>query len=418
MTETDLLRQTIARQLFECAAAAGNSEHKRARFIELPRLVLEQAAAIAEGRYRPQPFTVFAVTDPKLREIFAPDFADRLVQQWLVRHIEPWWDKRFIDDSYANRKGKGTQAAIDRLQHFMRQPHRRWYIKLDVRAFFPGIDRRIVLALWRAALPRLPHPEKMRRCLDQVASAILQQNPVEPLPVFSGQRHLLAQIPAHKSLYHAAPGKGMPIGSLTSQFFANVYLNELDQFVKHTLKVRSYVRYVDDFVLLADDPQTLLGWKAEIDRFLAKHLALQLHPDKTVLQRCSQGVDFLGAIVHPRHRLIRQRCVRALRQRLAWFRWLVSPHSARAVAQPPGGAWKRWLADHRALIAPGVPSPALLQRMLATINSYYGLFSHADTWRLRKHIYQKELGPLKGFFLPDGPHYRHLQIRKAWRGIG
>lgn len=151
MTDTELTKRTIARQLFACAADAGNSEHKRARFIDLPRLVLEQAAAIAEGRYRPQPFTVFAVTDPKLREISAPDFADRLVQQWLVRHIEPWWDKRFIDDSYANRKGKGTQTAVKRLQHFMRQPGHRCYLKLDIRAFFPGIDRRIVLKLWRQA---------------------------------------------------------------------------------------------------------------------------------------------------------------------------------------------------------------------------------------------------------------------------
>ena len=107
MTETE-----IARQLFECAAETGNSEHKRAHFIRLPDIVLQQAAAIAAGCYQPQAFTVFAVTDPKLREIFAPAFADRLVQQWLVRHIEPWWDTRFIDDSFANRKGKGTHAAI------------------------------------------------------------------------------------------------------------------------------------------------------------------------------------------------------------------------------------------------------------------------------------------------------------------
>ena len=109
MTEAE-----IARQLFACAAEAGNSEQKRAHFIRLPEIILAQASAIAQGRYTPQPFTVFAVTDPKLREIFAPAFVDRLVHQWLIRHIEPWWDKRFIDDSYANRKDKGTHAAIER----------------------------------------------------------------------------------------------------------------------------------------------------------------------------------------------------------------------------------------------------------------------------------------------------------------
>ena len=413
MTETD-----IARQLFECAATTGNSEDKRSNLIGLPALVLEQARAIAQRRYAPQPFTVFAVTDPKLREIFAPAFADRLVQQWLVRHIELWWDRRFIDDSYANRKGKGTQAAIVRLQHFMRQPGHRWYCKMDIKAFFPTIDRILLLRLWRDALPRLPHPTVTRRMLDQVATAILTQNPIDPAPTHSGRPGLIALIPSHKSLYHAPAGKGMPIGSLTSQFFANVYLNELDQFVKHTLKASAYLRYVDDFVLLADDPQTLLVWKTRIEKFLLQRLQLQLHPDKTVLQRSHQGVDFLGSIVYPNHRLTRQRSVRALNARLAWFRLLIFGRDHRnatiAPPTPPSGNWQRWLSNHQALVKPGVPTAALLERMLATINSYYGVFSHGNTWRLRQHIYHKELGPLQRFFLPDGSGYLHLLIRKSW----
>lgn len=409
MNETD-----IARQLLACAARAGNSEQKRTHFIDLPRLVLGLARDIAAGQYKPGPFTVFAVTDPKLREIFAPAFVDRLVHQWLIRHIEPGWDKRFIDDSYANRKGKGTQAAVDRLQRFMRQPGHRWYCQLDIRAFFPSVDRGILLQLWRDALPRLPWPVATRQQLDQVASAILRQSPTEPAPVRSGNVALLATIPPHKSLFGAPPGVGLPIGSLTSQFFANVYLNELDQFVKHSLKVRGYLRYVDDFVLLADDPQTLLAWKSAIEGFLHKRLRLELHPNKTVLQRCTQGADFLGSIVFPNHRLARQRGVRALRRRLAWFKWLVFPHTERPAPMPPAGSWQRWLTRHRALFQPGLPTPALLQRMLSTLNSYYGVFAHADTWRLRKHIYEKELGPLKTFFIPAGSHYPHLEIRKAW----
>ena len=404
----------IARQLFACAAEAGNSEHKRAHFIRLPEIVLAQAAAIAEGRYRPQPFTVFAVTDPKLREIFAPAFADRLVQQWLVRHIEPWWDKRFIDDSFANRKGKGTHAAIGRLQHFMRQPGHRWACQLDIRAFFPSIDRRILQQLWRDALPKLPWPVATRRQLDQVATAILTQSPVEPPPLRSGDLALLAQIPSHKSLLGAPLGVGLPIGSLTSQFFANVYLNELDQFVKHTLKVRAYVRYVDDFVLLADDPQTLLGWKAGIERFLRDRLRLELHPGKVVLQRCAQGIDFLGCIVHPHHRLIRQRTVRALRRRIAWFCHLLAPADHPWATPPMKGEWRKWLASHPVRMADGSASPALLKRMLSTLNSYYGLFGHADTYGLRKHVYHHELGILRRYFLPADKDYASLTIRAHW----
>jgi RNA-directed DNA polymerase len=211
----------IARELFACAAKAGNSEHKRAHFINLPAIVLAQARAIALGTYQPQALTVFAVTDPKLREIFAPTFPDRL-------------------------------------QHFMRQPGHKWYCKLDIRAFFPSIDRAILRQLWDKALPKLPHDKATRQRLNQVVLAILAQNPIDPPPAFSGQWHLLKQVPPHKSLFHTAPGKGLPIGSLSSQFFANVYLHELDHFVKHTLKVRGYVRYVDDFVLLADSAQALM----------------------------------------------------------------------------------------------------------------------------------------------------------------
>lgn len=404
----------IARQLFACAAEAGNSEHKRAHFIRLPEIVLAQAAAIADGRYRPQPFTVFAVTDPKLREIFAPAFADRLVQQWLVRHIEPWWDKRFIDDSFANRKGKGTHAAIGRLQHFMRQPGHRWFCQLDIRAFFPSIDRRTLQQLWQDALPKLPWPVATRRQLDQVATAILTQSPLEPPPLRSGDLALLAQIPSHKSLLGAPLGVGLPIGSLTSQFFANVYLNELDQFVKHTLKVRAYVRYVDDFVLLADDLQTLLGRETGIERFLRDRLRLELHTGKVVLQRCAQGIDFLGCIVHPHHRLIRQRTVRALRRRIAWFCHLLAPADHPWATPPMKGEWRKWLASHPVRMADGSASPALLKRMLSTLNSYYGLFGHADTYGLRKHVYHHELGILRRYFLPADKDYASLTIRAHW----
>ncbi len=410
-----MTEQKIIEQLLHCAAQAGNSEHKRANLIRLPEIIFRLGADIAAGCYQPQSFTVFAVTDPKLREIFAPAFADRLVHQWLVRHIEPWWDKRFIDDSYANRKGKGTQAAVNRLQHFMRQPGHRWYCKLDIQAFFPSIHRPTVLQLWRDALPRIPVDAATLAQLDQVTTTILMQSPIDPPPTFSGDRALLARIPPHKSLYHAPPEVGLPIGSLTSQFFANVYLNELDQFIKHTLKVRGYLRYVDDFVLLADDPATLVAHQQRIAAFLQERLRLILHPNKVVLQRSRQGIDFLGTILYPHHCLVRQRSVRALRRRIAWFKHLVFPESERRVPPPPAGGWQRWLHNHTAFLAPQTPTSALLHRMLATLNSYYGLFSHADTWRLRKHIYQHELGPLKRFFLPDGPAYQHLQIKAVWK---
>ncbi|MGQ4870060.1 RNA-directed DNA polymerase, partial [Aeromonas caviae] len=222
--------------------------------------------------------------------------------------------------------------------------HHRWYCKLDVQAFFPSIDRTILLALWQRALPRLPYPVATRKRLEQVATAILTQDPIQPQPLRSGDQALLNRIPPHKSLFHAQPGKGLPIGSLTSQFFANVYMNELDQYAKHQLRIGGYIRYVDDIILLGPDVATLMAWKAQIECFLRERLALTLHPRKTVIQRCKQGADFLGAIVHPGHRLSRQRTVRALRRRISWFNQLLGSPSH--LPPPLSGHWHRWLANH------------------------------------------------------------------------
>jgi hypothetical protein len=128
----------------------------------------------------------------------------------------------------------------------------------------------------------------------------------------------------------------------------------------------------------------------------------------------------LDAIVYPHHKLTRQRSVRALRQRLAGFTQMVFAQGQPGVgslawAAGGQGVWQRWLTNHTACFAPGVPTPALLQRMLATLNSYYGMYGHANTWRLRKHIYEVELGSLRQFFIPEGPGYRHLRIRKVWQ---
>jgi hypothetical protein len=257
-------------------------------------------------------------------------------------------------------------------------------------------------------------PASVRQRLDAVATAIITQLPTQPPPRPSGDRRLLAQVPPHKSLFYAPPGVGLPIGSLTSQFFANVYLNELDQFVKHTLKVRGYLRYVDDFCLLADDPATLLGWKEKIEIFLRERLHLRLHPHKVVLQRSTQGLDYLGQIVFPHHRLMRQRSVRALRRRVRYFWHLLHPSEHPMADVPQRGAWARWLALHPVHTATGEATTVFLQRVLATLNSYYGLFQHAHTYNLRKHIYHHELGPLQRYFLPADADYSHLKIRTHW----
>lgn len=409
--------QFISRQLFACASECGNSQHKRALLIDLPKLILELADQIFNMTYKPKPFTVFAVTDPKLREIFAPSFVDRIVHRWLINHIGVHFDKKFIYDSYSNRKGKGTQAAIKRVNYFMKKAHNKWYCKLDIQAFFPSIDCQRLITIWTNELLKISYNETVKKRLDHIAKMILLQNPINPPPIKSGNKILLKSIPKHKSLFHAQNGKGLPIGSLTSQFFANVYLNELDQFIKHSIKIKNYVRYVDDFVIFGEKPEILIKNKKSIELFLENHLELKIHPNKTVIQRCNQGIDYLGAIIYPNHILTRQRSVKALRKRITWFKLIINNQAHYSISTKNtsfSSGWNEWIKNHNCFHTNNIPTLAFLKKIVSTINSYFGIFSHSNTYKLRKHIYEKEFGILQRFFTPNGADYKFFTVKKMW----
>ena len=247
---------------------------------------------------------------PKLREVFAADFRDRVVHHVLVSHLEKIWEPVFIHDSYACRKGKGVHAAVARLQQFMRQATANgtrpaFTLQLDIRNYFMSIDKQRLLQMLAARLnPRVPADEQ---ALWLAQTLVFHDCTVQP--VLKGDPRLVDRLPPNKTLFRAPPGKGLPIGNLNSQFFANVYLNALDQFVKHELKCRYYLRYCDDFVLVAETAEQLEAWKAQIEGFVAERLLLQLNPTRERLRPVSDGVDFLGYIVRPTHLLVRRRVV-------------------------------------------------------------------------------------------------------------
>ncbi|WP_286019201.1 reverse transcriptase/maturase family protein [Candidatus Venteria ishoeyi] len=371
------------------------------------------AYKLEQQQYSPSRYSCFVVKDPKVREIFAPAFCDRLVHHVLVDRIQPYIDRRFIHDSFANRKGKGTHKAVQRLQKFICNPNNRYFIQMDIQSFFPSIDKNILWRIVRQQV-RTIHDISEEEChfILYLTRTILKQNPCIPYPVLTGNSDMIKQIPPHKSMFHIAKGKGLPIGSLTSQFFANLYLNELDQFVKHQLKVKYYIRYVDDIVLLHHNPQQLNQWKAEIEAFLGTQLALKLHPKKTLLQAVSRGINFLGYITYKDHILVRQRTVRALKRRLYFFNHLLNPDKF-PYGNPPSNLkiTKRYRSGD--LLPPVTPTPALLQEMQATINSYYGIFRFADSYKLRKHIYHHHLQELKRYFLPADANYNSIKIKSG-----
>ena len=264
------------------------------------------------GTYRPGRFVAFLVRKPKQREIFAADFRDRVVHQLLVAHLERRWERRFIHDSFACRMGKGTHAAVDRLRSFTRQATSNgarpaWYLQLDVRGFFVSLDRRV---LWDR-LAAVEHDHAVLWLL----RLILFHEPTENCRFRGTRRADFERLPPHKTLFRTSAGCGLPIGNLTSQFGANVYLDALDQFVKHDLKVRHYVRYCDDIVLLSTDAAELAAWERSIASFLDARLRLRLN-DRRKLRPVSDGIDFLGYIVRPGYLLVRRRVVGSLRERL------------------------------------------------------------------------------------------------------
>lgn len=319
--------------------------------------LLQLQRELNAGTWAPRPSTCFIAVRPKAREIHAPDFADRVVHHWLVPQLEAIYEPRFIHDSYANRVGKGSHAAVRRLQAFVRQVHSGqgggWYLQLDVRNFFNRIHRATLWAQLKPVLQARGLPDVALRA----SHALLRHPPLHAGVRYRGTLQDLALVPAHKRLANAPAGCGLPIGNLSSQFFANVYLDRLDQFVKRTLRATRYLRYVDDFVLVDHDRARLEQQQAAIARFLADELRLSLKADIR-LRRLEDGIDFLGYVVRPTHTLVRQRVVAHARQSLA--------------------AWEDAHVRGRQIRA----TPAQLRRVQSTAASYAGHLRHANSHRL------------------------------------
>lgn len=240
------------------------------------------------GIYRPGPLTTFTVRDPKTRKISASHFRDRVVHHAICNVIEPIFESRFIYDCHANRKGKGTSRTLERADLFIRKAGNGYALKADIRHYFDTVDHEVLLGI-------LGRRIKDRQVMELI-KVILENHRTE------------------------TPGKGMPLGNLTSQFFANVYLAELDHYIKHVLRARFYLRYVDDFVIFSKDRNELECWGAHIRAFLSTHLRLALHPDKTKILPIRSGVPLVGFRVFRHHKLPKRSNLRRFRIRLDRFK--------------------------------------------------------------------------------------------------
>jgi RNA-directed DNA polymerase len=274
--------------------------------LELEPNLIDIQDRLRAGTWRPGPYRSFHVAEPKARLISAAPFADRVVHHALVNIIEPLFEATFIGDSYANRKGKGTHAALDRAQVWMR--HYPYALQCDIKQFFPSVDHELLLAVLAR---KLACQRTLALCGHILAGgAHLHAN--ERVPGYAGD-----------DLFSALRPRGLPLGNLTSQFWANVLLNEMDQFIKRELRVVPYLRYVDDFVLFGSSKPELWAAKAAIVQRLSG-LRLSMHPRRSTVLRCEDGLPFLGLRLFPHHRRLKARNPRAFARRLRGWRAAVA----------------------------------------------------------------------------------------------
>lgn len=244
---------------------------------------------LSTKRYRHGPYQAFSISDPKPRNIHKASVRDRVLHHALYRVLYPFFDLTFIYDSYSCRENKGTHAALERFKKFSQHVSRNhtrtgWVLKCDIRKFFASVDHTILLG---------------------ILTTYIRDNDV---------LWLLEEIIS--SFHSTAPGKGLPLGNLTSQLLVNIYMHEFDYYVKHQLKARHYMRYADDFVLLSADKAWLKAQIPRIETFLQDVLCLSLHPGKVYIRSLASGVDFLGWVHFPDHRVLRPATARRMIKRV------------------------------------------------------------------------------------------------------
>lgn len=282
---------TAFENILEAVKKAGkgktNNQDVQRFIFKLEDEVFQLQEELTNQCYQPGNYKTFFINDPKKRMISAASFRDRVVHHALCNITEPLFEKTFIFDSYANRKGKGMHKAIERFQYYARKYP--YVLKCDIRKFFPSLDHEILKQEIRW---KIQCPETLR-LMDLI---IDNSNEQEKHVVYFPGDDLFT--PFHQRL-------GLPIGNLTSQIWANVYLNRFDHFVKEELRVPGYIRYVDDFVLFSQSKKQLNNWKKLLQNRLAK-LRLIMHPNKTQIFPVEKGVTFLGFRIFPNHRYVKK----------------------------------------------------------------------------------------------------------------
>jgi retron-type reverse transcriptase len=329
-------------EAFRCARKGKRGRPDVAAFeFSLERNLFDLQRELLAGTYRPAGYRHFTVREPTVRRISAAPFRERVGHHALCRVIEPLFDRAFLPHSFANRVGLGTHRALDRCRRLVER--HKYVLKADVSKFFPSVDHAILYGLLARRIRCAPTRGLVRSILDSGAGVLADE-------------YVMAWFPGDTLLSPLERARGLPIGNLTSQFWANVYLHELDRFVVREMRWDRYLRYVDDFLLFADDKAALHGARQRIEAALAA-LRLTLHPRKTRVFPVATGVPFLGFVHRPGQVRLKREAVRRFQRRMR---------------------------RHRRAFADGGLSAG---RLSASVQSWVAHAAHGQTYRLRQALF-------------------------------
>lgn len=364
---------------------------------DIPVLAYEAITRI----YKPTTSTCFVVTRPKLREVFAAHFRDRVVQHWICLRLEPLFEERFASHgnvSFNCRVGFGTTAAVERLSDNMKFVSRfytreAWVGKFDIRSFFMHIDCRILEDLL------IPFIRQRYEGEDIETLIYLTQETIRHAPqndcIRKGDLTLWDRLDTHKSLFYADPMTGMPIGNLTSQLFANFYMSFFDEYILRECKKRDcqYVRFVDDFSITGPKKQDIIDLYHLASGYLSQELHLELHIDKFYLQEVKKGIKFVGSVIKEFRIYLSNRTVGSMYNAI-----IVLERMCERVYSSNGT---------------NMTDLMMLERSVSAINSYFGFLVHCNSYAIRRAAFNKCKYFWKVCYVEGG--FKKVKIKRKYK---
>ena len=367
------LRDDVFQAYFDARKNKRNTRAQLEFEIDAEHNILELYREILARTYKPGISMCFITHRPVTREVFASQFRDRVVHHLLYNYIAPIFEKGFVHDSYSCRKGKGTLFGIKRLDHHIRSctnnyTQQAYVLKLDVQGYFMNIDKQLLYDIvsramdkhWKKCGTDDRVPSRNPELIDYLIRAVIFKDPTQDC-IVRGSREEWNLLPVSKSLLlRKNKNIGLPIGDLTSQLFSNIYMGELDNYVKRVLKEKHYGRYVDDFYIVHPSKLHLREQVSNIREFLAERLHLRLHPQKVCLQPYQHGTAFLGAFGKP-HRIY------------------VVPRSIASFQKAMRGVGITCMLENLSLEE--------VDTVWSQLNSYLGYFSHFKAYKMIRHAF-------------------------------